>query len=123
MRHHPASDTIQALHTHILQCSIALQEVQQTAVKQQWHVLGRDIASYEAEITRLRHILQHINNIPKACLASLQHLHYNQRRVMRLIHQAQTKTKESISAANKAITQASYLTSSDGDVWPVLDSR
>jgi len=111
---HTPSDVLQALDTHLSQCSAALQHAQQTVIKQQWHLLGEDIRNYETEIANLQKVANLIDDIPTTQQQSLQHLYYNQRRVMRLIHQAQTKTSESITSADKAIKKVSRLASASG---------
>ncbi len=117
------SDVQQKLDTHLLQCLAALQHIQQTVVKQQWHLLGEHIQIYETKISNLQKVTNLINDIPTTQQQSLQHLYYNQRRVMRLIHQAQTKACESIDSTDKALNKVNRLASSSGYALPVLDSK
>jgi len=103
------SHTTKLFKAQLALCSDILYQLQQSIIKQQWHMLAEHTQAYEKGIAKLQQIIAQNSPIPTIYQKQFVGLHYNQRRIMRLIHQAQQKTKDAIASADKGISKVNKL--------------
>jgi hypothetical protein len=96
------------INAQILSCLDTLHELQQSIIKQQWQMLVKHTQSYENEVAKLNQIMKHGD---KSYQKELQSLYYSQRRIMRLIYQAQQQTHDAIISADEGKRKVKRLSS------------
>jgi len=90
-------------------CLSKLQRLQQSVNKQQWDRVLPCVADYENEVYDLKKYTLPAEDLPEGFQQQLQHLHSQQNRVMRMIHEAQGRNMESITMAERGLRKVNRL--------------
>jgi len=90
-------------------CLNKLQRLQQSVNKQQWDKLQTLVVDYENEVYDLKKYTLSPDVLPEGYQQQLHHLHTQQNRVMRMIHEAQGKNLESTTTAETGLRKVNRL--------------
>ncbi len=90
-------------------CLYHLDMIRQAVVKKRWENLSHTIKHYTHEMNQLENICKHFKALPKKCIHTFQHLLRQQRRIMRMIHQAQQQTQSNILTTNQGLSRTKKL--------------